>query len=109
MYFVFVVFMGLILAFVAYPLARAVGWRYGRFGRTTDMVFVIIAALIGAVLFTVIAGAIGAAINGDVGALIGGFIGAMLAVGALVIFSAKATYNEPNRAKPPLPGEDTPA
>lgn len=109
MYVLFLLFMGLIIGFVAYPFARSVGWSYGRWGRGTDMVLVIVVTIVVGVLVTLIASALGAAIDPNAGALVGGFIGAMLAVGGLVLFSLKASSDEPNTTKEPLPGEDTPA
>lgn len=109
MYLVYLLFMGLILGFVAYPLARNLGWKYGRFGRSADMLVVIVATITGGLLFTVLASTIGASMDENVDALVGGFVGALIAIIALVIFSLKAASDEPNQTKEPLPGDDTPA
>jgi uncharacterized membrane protein YeaQ/YmgE (transglycosylase-associated protein family) len=97
LYLLWLLFMGLIVGFVAVPLAQHFGYAYGRFGRTGDIVAVLVGSLVGAGLFAVVMGALGGAVMQEVGIVAGGLIGAVLAVIMLALFAAKAAEEEPNK------------
>lgn len=95
-YILWLVFMGLLIGFLAVPLAQRFGYAYGRFGRMSDMLLVIVGAVIGGVLVTALGGAIGASTGGDGGAIVGGIIGAVISVALLALLSTRAANKEPN-------------
>jgi hypothetical protein len=100
--------MGLFVAVLAAPSARWLGWEYGYIGRAGDMLLVIGGALAGGLVLVAIFSAVGQTSLGDVGALVSGFIGALIAVGILVIISARSVAGEPNETRdiPPAPPID---
>jgi uncharacterized membrane protein YeaQ/YmgE (transglycosylase-associated protein family) len=102
MIFLWLLLMGLFVAWMAVPLARRVGYGYGRFGRTGDILLVVGGALLGGVVLVVLLRMIGQEI-GDTGALLLGFLGAMVAVVLLALFSASSAAVEPDagRQTPP--------
>jgi hypothetical protein len=97
--------MGLFIAYLAVPLARWLGWEYGRFGRVGDILLVIGGTLVGGVVLVGIVGLIGQFTLGDAGALGLGFAGALVALGLLVLFSTASANDEPNETRdiPPAP------
>lgn len=103
-YVIWLLIMGVIFGFVAFPVAQRVGYRYGRFGRTGDLVAVVVATVISGVLISLLGTALGAAAGGDAGAIIGGIAGAVLAIALLVIFATKAANDEPTNRQDQIAG-----
>jgi hypothetical protein len=97
--------MGLFIAYLAVPLARWLDWEYGRFGRVGDMLLVIGGTLLGGVVLVAFLGLIGQFAIGDAGALGFGFSGALIALGLLILFSTASAASEPNETRdiPPAP------
>lgn len=94
MYIVFLIFMALCIGYLAVPLARELGYAYGRFGRVQDILLILVGTLLFGVAIVALLSWLGAWTGGDVGALILGFIGALLTVGLLTVFSARAAAHE---------------
>lgn len=94
MYILWLVLMALFIGYLAVPLAREVGYSYGRFGRLGDILAVLLGALLFGVLFVAVLAAIGAWAWGETGALVLGFIGALLAIILLTIFSVSAAPSD---------------
>ena len=103
-YLIWLLFMGLLLGFVAAPIAQRFSYAYGRFGRTGDLIAVVAATVIGGVLLAVLGGGIGLSLAGDGGAIVGGIIGAVLAIVLLVIFATKAADSEPTNTQEEIAG-----
>jgi uncharacterized membrane protein YeaQ/YmgE (transglycosylase-associated protein family) len=103
-YLLWLVFMGLLIGFLAVPLAQRIGYRYGRFGRTGDLLVVIVATVIGGLILTAIGSAIGSSLSGDGGAIVGGILGAIIALGLLTLFSTTAATTEPANTQEEIAG-----
>jgi uncharacterized membrane protein YeaQ/YmgE (transglycosylase-associated protein family) len=103
-YILWLLFMGLVIGFLAVPLAQRIGYRYGRFGRTGDLIAVIAATVIGGVLVVLVGGAVGASLSGDGGAIVGGIIGAVIAIGLLAAFSTQAANSDPANTQEDIAG-----
>ena len=103
-YLIWLLFMGLLLGFLAVPIAQRFGYAYGRFGRTGDLVAVVVATMIGGLLLAALGSGIGASLSGDGGAIVGGIIGAVIAIGLLALFAAKAADSEPTNAQEDIAG-----
>jgi len=95
-YLIWLVLMGILLAFIAVPIAQRVGYAYGRFGRMGNMILVIVGTLVAGVLFSLLTSAIGMEVSGESGALIGGIIGGVLVILLLSAFAVKSANEEPN-------------
>lgn len=94
MYIVYLLFMGLFVAWLAVPMMRGLNLRYGRYGRTGDAALVMGGTLIAGVAVTALFAAFGASINRDVGALMFGAIGAFFVIIMLTLFSAITAAKE---------------
>jgi Co/Zn/Cd efflux system component len=103
MIFLFLLMMGLAVAWLAVPVARKLGYDYGRFGRTGDMAAVVVGALIGGILFIGVMALLGRQMAGDGGALVVGFLGAAIVVVLLMIFGMTTAAEEPHDLRDPLP------
>jgi hypothetical protein len=92
--------MGLFIAYIAVPMARWLGWDYGRFGRVGDIVLIVAGTLLGGVVLVAFLGLIGQFTIGDAGALGFGFSGALIALGLLVLFSTASNTDQPDDISP---------
>jgi uncharacterized membrane protein YeaQ/YmgE (transglycosylase-associated protein family) len=93
MVFLWLLFMGLFVAWLAVPLARRFGYGYGRFGRAGDVLLVLGGTMIGGIVLVWLLEQIGQSM-GDVERLILGFVGAMVVIVLLVLFGASAAADE---------------
>lgn len=103
-YILWLLFMGVIVGFLAAPIAQRVGYRYGRFGRTGDLIAVIAGTVLGGVLLAIVGGAIGLSLGGNGGALVGGILGAIVAILLLALFSTQAANAEPTNTQEDIAG-----
>ena len=103
-YILWLLFMGVVLGFIAYPIAQRIGYAYGRFGRTGDLIAVVAATIIGGLLLALLGGTIGESLSGDGGAIVGGIIGADVAIGLLTAFATRAADTEPTNTQEDIAG-----
>ncbi len=104
MYILWLIFMALIVGYLAVPLARQLGYSYGRFGRFQDIVLVLIGTIVIGVLLVMALSALGTWDNSIVSGLAVGIVAAFVMVIILTLLSAKAAADE----EPPTRRDHTP-
>jgi hypothetical protein len=103
MIIVWLLLMGLFIAYLAVPMSRWLGWEYGRFGRVGDNLLIVGGTLVGGVVLVSIVGLIGQFTIGDAGALGLGFAGALIVLGLLILFSNASVDDQPEDIPPTPP------
>ena len=106
MLYLWLIAMGLFVGWLVVPVARQLGYKYGRFGSIGDMLAVLAGTLLGGAVLVWILDAIGLTVSNSV-ALLLGFVGATAAVFLLMIYAA-TTAAEPHQVRVTHRDDDSP-